>query len=689
LDTEPNLEPNASASSAPSRASDGAVQAQPGRIPADEATPSRLSKLEAWLHRWRSPVLVTANLVLALVAYLAAFALRFDLSVPAQHLGPMLAALPFLLVSKALGFWSAGLYLGWWRHLSVADARDIVRGNAIGSTLFLGAMVFFVGLDGFPRSVFLIDFVLCTTAMGASRLALRILRERTENPGLRHAAEAALIVGAGSAGIRLREEIERHSQSHTAVSGFIDDDTLKAGLRVAGCPVLGTIDMIPEIAARHGITKIIIAIPSAPGHLIRRITERSREAGVACQQLPSLSEIVEGRVLYSQMRKVKVEDLLAREPVELGTPRVQALVRGKTVLVTGAAGSIGSELCLQIAAASPDRLILFDRHENGIFDLEAKLKARGFGAGLVPILGDVLLIEQLSSVFKTHNPDLVFHAAAYKHVSLAESNPVETIRNNVIGTRNVAQIAAASGVSEFVLVSTDKAVAPTSVMGLTKRVAERIVQSIQTSKNSEGRFLSVRFGNVLASNGSVVPIFTEQIARGGPVTVTHPDVTRFFMTIPEAVELILRAATVEAEAEIFLLEMGQPIKIADLARNMIQLSGLTPDEDIAIEYIGLRPGEKLHEALVHREEKLRSSGHRDLKILQGSALVADLTPRIAAVEAALAQDSLPELFEHLTAIVPDYEPSALVLDRIAEARNAGDDDRGRPGFDKDSRLHVV
>ena len=627
---------------------------------------SLLAELKAGLIRWRTPMLVGSNLCLALVAYLSAFALRFDLVIPAQYYSALLTALPFLLVSKGLGFWMMGLHTGWWRHLSMADVGDIIRGNLLGSLLFLSSMALFVGFQGFPRSVFLIDFVLCTAGMATVRLGLRMLREYREKPVPADEADAALIVGAGSAGIRLRDEIEHQALSQTRVAGFIDDDVMKAGLRVAGCPVLGGIDAIPEIVGKYGITKIMIAIPSASGHLTRRIIERCREADIACLRLPNLSEIVAGRVLYSQMREVKVEDLLTRKPVTVGTPRIQALVRGKTVLVTGAAGSIGSELCRQIAAAGPRTLILFDRHENGVFDLEARLSASAFGVRLVPILGDVLLDDQLRTVFSTHSPELVFHAAAYKHVSLAEKNPLETVRNNVIGTRNVVRMAATSGVSDFVLISTDKAVEPTSVMGLTKRVAERIVQSAQTSENVRGRFLSVRFGNVLASNGSVVPIFREQIARGGPVTVTHPDVTRFFMTIPEAVELILRAATLESEDEIFLLEMGEPIKIVDLARNMIELSGLVPDEDIAIEYIGLRHGEKLHEALVHPDEKLKPTEDRDLQVLQGAALAGDLRPRIAALEEAIARGALPAIFEELMAIVPDYQPSASILDRLAE-----------------------
>jgi FlaA1/EpsC-like NDP-sugar epimerase len=631
----------------------------------DGQEPTDVRPAVAFLIRWRTLLIVAVAVAISVASYWAAFALRFDFRIPPDYQGTALTTLPVLLLCKAIGFWYARLYSGWWRHISMGDVRDIVRGSALGSILFFIAIVAVRGLTLFPRSIFLLDFGIATGAIAGIRLALRFLRERTERGPRRRIDNIALVVGAGSAGIRLREEIDRYQQGHTAVAGFVDDDPRKVGLRIGGCPVLGTIDEIPHLVGRHDVTKIMIAIPSARWELRRRIVERSREAGVSCQVLPSLGEIVAGRFLYSQLRQVGVNDLLSREPVDLGASIVRDLVDKKTILITGAAGSIGSELCRQVAACDPERLVLFDRHENGVFELESELARRMSGTKITAILGDVLFADQLAHVFSTYQPDIVFHAAAYKHVALAEKNPLETIRNNVLGTRNLVDISVETGVSKFVLVSTDKAVRPTSVMGLTKAVSERIVQS---ARGQEGRFIAVRFGNVLASTGSVVPIFRDQIASGGPVTVTHPEATRFFMTIPEAVQLILRAATLDVEAEIILLEMGEPIKIADLARNMIELSGLQPDEDIEIQYIGLRPGEKLHEDLVHPDEKVTTTQYRDLKLLHGTGIFSDLARHMDAIEQTLEAGELRATFERLTAIVPDYQASETIIDRIEAER---------------------
>jgi FlaA1/EpsC-like NDP-sugar epimerase len=370
------------------------------------------------------------------------------------------------------------------------------------------------------------------------------------------------------------------------------------------------------------------------------------------------------------MREVKVDDLLAREPVRLDAARVRAFLGGRTVLVSGAAGSIGSELCRQVAAQKPARLVLFDRHENGMFALEKELQARHPEVRLEPVLGDILLEDQLDDVFARFRPEVVFHAAAYKHVSMAERNPLEAVRNNVLGTRNVAQAARAHGAKEFVLVSTDKAVRPTSVMGATKRVAELAVQDVQ---NGGCRFVAVRFGNVLGSNGSVVPIFREQIARGGPVTVTHPEVTRYFMTIPEAVQLILQAAGTGHGGEVFVLEMGQPIRIADLARQMIRLSGFEPDEDIEIAFTGLTPGEKLHEELMTDGEEVVQTHHDRIRVLRHAERPARPDGWLRALEACVATGNVGGAVSLLQRLVPTYTPSAALaeaVEAVAEQRPA-------------------
>jgi FlaA1/EpsC-like NDP-sugar epimerase len=402
-----------------------------------------------------------------------------------------------------------------------------------------------------------------------------------------------------------------------------------------------------------------VAIPSAPPATLRRIVRLCEQAHIRHRVLPSLAELVGGRVMFAQMREVKVDDLLAREPVRLDLARVRSFVAGRTVLVTGAAGSIGSELCRQIAAQSPERIVLFDRHENGLFALEKELLARHAGVPLEPVLGDILLEDQLDSVFSRIRPTVVFHAAAYKHVSMAERNPLEAVRNNILGTRNVARAAIAHGTKEFVLVSTDKAVRPTSVMGVTKRVAEMVVRDVQ---NGSCRFVAVRFGNVLGSNGSVVPIFREQIARGGPVTVTHPEVTRYFMTIPEAVQLILQAAGTGQGGEVFVLEMGQAVRIADLARQMIHLSGLVPDEDIEVVFTGLSPGEKLHEELVSEGEEVVPTQHDRIRVLRLPDRAAHPGGWLPALEACVETGRVSEAIGLLCRLVPSYRPSASLGD---------------------------
>ncbi|MEB2283294.1 MAG: hypothetical protein B6D46_05980 [Polyangiaceae bacterium UTPRO1] len=621
--------------------------------------------------RHRQVVTVATHLGIAAAAYLAAFLLRFDLEPHPRWLAVAAATLPLLLACKLVGFWAARLFAGSWRHVSVQDVEDLARGNLLASTLFLAVMVFTHGLRGFPRSVFLLDLLLCTLAMGAIRVGIRLAAERGERPAVRRIETLALIVGAGSAGIQLRQEIEQRRRLRVGVVGFVDDDPRKIGLRVCGTPVLGAIDDLPALAAAHEIGEVLIALPEAPGAVIRRVVQHCTAARVRHRVLPTLGELVDGRVMYTQMREVKVDDLLARDAVRLDLPRVAALVAGKTVVVTGAAGSIGSELCRQVAAYGPARLVLYDRHENGMFGLETELRSRFPEVTLVPVLGDVLLVDQLERVFAAERPDLVFHAAAYKHVPLAELNVLEAVRNNVLGTRNVARTALAHGTSRFVMVSTDKAVRPTSVMGVTKRVAELIVKNLQR----QGRtcFAAVRFGNVLGSNGSVVPIFREQIARGGPVTVTHPEVTRYFMTIPEAVQLILQAATIGQGGETFVLEMGEPVKIVDLARQMIRLSGFEPDEDVAIEFSGLRPGEKLYEELVADDEEQAATPHERIRVLVAAGTPPPLAEWLGDIEDGVAASDVGRVMRTIRSLVPSYAPSAGVREAIGAAGEPRDD----------------
>jgi len=603
-------------------------------------------------------------------AYVASFALRFDVSIPGPFVVIILKTLPLLLACKLIGFWSTGLFSRSWSYVSIEEVEEIVRGNALASGLFLTVMVFGRGLAGFPRAIFLLDAMLCTALLAGVRVAIRLAHERRSRPGVRRIESLALIVGAGGAGIRLFREIDSRRRGKIAVVGFVDDDPAKLGMRLCGVPVLGGVDDLPALAAAHDVEEVLIAIPSASGATLRRIVQRCAEAKVRHRVLPTLGELVEGRVMYTQMREVKVDDLLAREPVRLDLEGMRSLVRGRTVLVTGAAGSIGSELCRQLAGHEPGRLVLYDRHENGVFMLEAELRARFPEIAIEPILGDVLLQDQLEAVFAAHRPELVLHAAAYKHVPMAERNVLEAVRNNILGTYNVAQAAIAHGAQEFVLVSTDKAVRPTSVMGVSKRVAEMVVQELQ---NGGCRFVAVRFGNVLGSSGSVVPLFREQIARGGPITVTHPDVTRYFMTSPEAAQLILQAAALGHGGEIFILEMGEPVRIVDLARQMIRLSGFEPDDDIEITFTGLRPGEKLHEELVADGEEVATTRHDRIRVLRAGRTPSWPDIWLPRLEAYIRTGDVDATLRLLRVLVPAYRPSAALA---SEPMPAGEPSEG-------------
>jgi FlaA1/EpsC-like NDP-sugar epimerase len=561
---------------------------------------------------------VVVDSLLVAAAWWLAFFIRFDSGTPAYYQRAMFITIGWIVLIKVGVFVATGMYVKWWRYLSVKDLEGVLRSVIIAC----GAAIIYVYLRrpvefiGVPRSVEVLDFGFTLAGVTGVRLLARSVFER---PGLRrlHGITDAtttnvLVAGAGEAGRLLLREMQRQQLGLTPV-GLVDDDARKHQMRLDGVEVLGATAHIPEIVLDRGVDEVLIAMPSARGEAVQRIVTLCREASVRCRILPSLNELVLGDLqnLAGRLRDVQVEDVLGREQVSVDLQQIAAYVTGQVVLVTGAGGSIGSELCRQLANVGPAQLILVDHAENNLFTIEQELLVERGMDFVVPVLANVTDARRMRRVFERYEPKVVFHAAAYKHVPMMECNPVEAVRNNAYGTRTMCEIAERSGVDRFVLVSTDKAVAPKTVMGQSKALAEWIVQSY-AERSFHTRFMAVRFGNVLGSSGSVVPIFRRQIERGGPVRVTDERMTRFFMTIPEAVQLIIQAGAMGSGGEVFVLDMGRPVKIVDLARNMIELSGLRPNVDVMIETVGIRPGEKLHEELWAGDETPERTAHNKI-----------------------------------------------------------------------------
>ncbi|MBI4161309.1 MAG: polysaccharide biosynthesis protein, partial [Acidobacteria bacterium] len=544
------------------------------------------------LSQWRrSALLPVLDLGFVLVAAFGAIFLRFETLLPPifPHFRAWLV-LSLLLTPAVFAY--VGLYRGVWRYASINEILVIARGMAY-RTVLLVVVFYGLGFAPLPRSIPVLDGLLLFLLVAGSRFAHRLRREVFSLRSLR-GKKPVLIVGAGDAGEILLREMRTYGRHGYNPVGLIDDDPAKRGIRIHGVPVLGTQEDLPGLIRERGVEEVVLAIPSATGRQIRRIFERVRSTGVRLRTVPALQELANGEIHWNQLREVGLEDLLGRESIRLDEDRIRRALPGKRVLITGGAGSIGRELARQIAALKPARLALLDQNENNLFQIGLELAERNPGVAMETLVADILDEVRLGRLFGEERPQVVFHAAAYKHVPMMERNPREAIKNNVLGTWNVARAAVEHGVERCVNISTDKAVHPANVMGATKRIAELIVQGL----NGEAtRFVSVRFGNVLGSDGSVVPVFQRQIAAGGPVTVTHPDVRRYFMTIPEAVQLVLQAGTMGEGGEIFILEMGESIRIDDLARNLIELNGLRPGEDIEVVYTGLRPGEKMTEEL--------------------------------------------------------------------------------------------
>jgi FlaA1/EpsC-like NDP-sugar epimerase len=611
--------------------------------------------VRSFVIKYRKIIIILSQTLLLALTYYASFLLRFDFRINEEFHAVFIVTLPLALIIKLVVFFFFRLFRGWWRYVGMSDLLDIIKAS-LASAVLMGAVVYATrSFVGYPRSVLIIDMVLTIIVIGGMRFAVRAY---SESAPFNEAHAKALIIGAGSAGRAIARELRYNERLGYNLAGFVDDDPAKQGERIRGIRVLGRTSDLPRIISKHGISQILIAIPSATGRQMQKIINACVESKVDFKTLPALGDIINGTVSAGLLRRVRVEDLLSRDPVHLDLAKIQRKFQERAVLITGAAGSIGSELARQVARFAPGKIVLFERSENDLHRLDLEFADAFPKLERVPIVGDILDVDRLREVFSTHRPTSVFHAAAYKHVPMMEKNCFQAVTNNIFGTYNVACMARESGVEDFVMISSDKAVNPTNIMGVTKRVAEILILSLQGQST---RYVSVRFGNVLGSNGSVVPLFEQQIARRKPITVTHPEVRRYFMTIPEAVQLVLQASTMGKGGEIFVLDMGEPVKIVDLARDLIVLSGLEPERDIPIVFCGLRPGEKLFEELKFDSEELRPTSHQKIHVFDGGRIdTKQVGAWLEELEAIVAARNIHRLIAKLQEIVPEYTPSPAI-----------------------------
>lgn len=602
---------------------------------------------------YRSAFVFLFDLAAAGVAWVGAFLLRFNFEWPDAYAGQIAAGLTVLLPIHGLACRWAGLYLGMWVFASLPDLKRVLKAIAASSLALLTLLALYRGGQPVPRSMVILYPLLLLTVMAGGRVAYRMWKEHRLYGGLIAQGKPVVIVGAGRGGAMLVRELERSPDWR--VVGLVDDDPQKWGCELLGHPVFGAVDTLGSVLRSEKAGHVILAMPSAANAVRKRATDMAVQEGAQVFTVPGLDAVMSGRVAVSSIRPVNIEDLLGRDTVQIDTAPVQAMLEGKTALVTGAGGSIGSELCRQLARFSPARVLLFEQSEFALYSLEQWFAVNLPDVDIVPLAGDVKDAGRLAEVFAEHRPQVVFHAAAYKHVPLMEvNNAWQAVRNNVLGTVRVAECAQRFGAERFVLISTDKAVNPSSVMGATKRLAEMVCEALQRSGGTQ--FGVVRFGNVLGSAGSVIPKFEQQISRGGPVTVTHPEITRYFMSISEAGLLVLQAAAMGKGGEIFVLDMGEAVRIVDLARNMIRLSGYTEDE-IRIEFSGLRPGEKLYEELLADAEHTRQTPHPKLRIARSRPVDDDFLPRLRAWLTRCGPFPDDEVRVALIGWVPEYAPA--------------------------------
>ncbi len=613
----------------------------------------------------RRPVLCVSVLMpLFFATYYLAYWLRFEGRIDAPTFELFILTAGWVVLVKLLIFAWCRLYYGWGRLVSFHDLVTLGRAVTIASLLIV--LIDFIVLPhmSIPRSVVLLDWGAMVMVIGGLRATIRLMQDRGRLVYVSEGTTAVLIVGADDAGEVLLRALRRNPSLNYVVVGFIDNDPMTVGTRIDGIPVLGTLDETSQIANEYGVHEILITAGKLSGKQMRCLVEESREHSFHVQVLPSYEQLLGGSVDI-RPRQVDIDDLLRRDPVQLDLESISQWIEGRTLLVTGSAGSIGSEICRQLLQLSPKKLVLVDRSENGQFFLERELQQWASDKGFEVCIADITDQSRMEAVFREYRPDIVFHAAAYKHVPLMEANAVEAAKNILLATRTLADLADQHQVASFVMISTDKAVNPTNVMGACKRLAEQYVQSL--ASHAQCRFVTVRFGNVLDSAGSVVPIFREQIARGGPITVTHPEVTRYFMTIPEASQLVIQAGAMGRGGEIFVLDMGEPIRIVDLAADMIRLSGLTVDEDIEIDFVGLRPGEKLYEELYDTREQHVGTPHNKIMVAVGD--VRQTLSILAAIGRIESQLNGPNeaMVACLADVLPEYRRTSMSADSSRKA----------------------
>ncbi|EMS80518.1 polysaccharide biosynthesis protein [Desulfotignum phosphitoxidans] len=626
---------------------------------------------------------VTRNLLLILLldallllgSFYLSHLIRFDFNPPDWAMMRFRQFLPVVVVLKLVCFYWLGLYKGMWRYTGMADLINVIKAATVASLGLIVFVLYKTRFDMVSRSVFVIDWGLTLMLIIGVRVFIRLCFENFTREfrisDLRQIVSsifgkknkkgrAMLIIGAGDCGEKICRQFRENPSVQSHVAGFLDDDKSKTGRRIHGVPVLGTIDDIETIAPGMGIEDVIIAIPSAGSGRMRQIVDLCKKADVNFKIIPDMGELIDGRIDISAIRNVEYRDLLGREPVQLDKEKIGKYLNQRTVLVTGAGGSIGTGLCRQICRFSPKKIILLERAESPLYEIDLELKKNFTRVEVVPMLADIQDKMELAGIFSRFQPEIVFHAAAYKHVPMLENHPWKAVENNIFGTRNLVAAARDSGCKRFVFVSTDKAVNPTNVMGTSKRICELLVQKENVLADAGTRFMTVRFGNVIGSVGSVIPLFKKQIQEGGPVTVTHPDMIRYFMLIPEACQLILQAGAMGKGGEIFILEMGEPVKIDQMARDLIRFSGFEPEADIKIVYTGLRPGEKLYEELMTDLEGVIPTNHQKIRVLNShTGDVSLLNSRLQELKIAAENRDPDQIRKVLHQIVPEYHETTV------------------------------